>query len=156
MNRFSSMMGSLNSFTGAHISTGVPGAANNTFMGGIGLHHSLNVSLDVPASPGVPGLNVGPMMGGSTGVPGLLSGTIMSSIGLHQTGNAGVPASSGASGLGIGPMMGVFIQDVLNGSDSNSAVAPGTVQTMLDIMDDMPGIHLVGLAHMNLFDSTVV
>jgi len=93
----------------------------------------------------------------STGMLGSGNATIMSGTALHQSlnGDPGVPPSATVPGLGVGTMMGGLIQDVLNGNDSSSGIAPSVAQTMLDIMDDMPGIHLVGLAPMGLDYFTV-
>jgi len=152
------MMGSLNSFGGVHAATAVVGSGHNTLMGGAtgipGLSGSTSmgsIGLHQIGTAGIPAaeFGFGSMMGGSAGIPGLNSGTIMGGIGLHQTGNAGVSAT----GLGIGSIMGGIIQDTANGS--HSAVTPGIAQSMLDIMDDMPGIHLVGLSHMGLDFSAI-
>ena len=139
------------------MSTGVLGSGNGTIMGSIGPNQMLNGSVGVHTPVVTPGLGVGTMMGGISGVSGLGSGTIMSSIGLHQAlnGTVGALASTDVSDLGIGGMMGGILQDTLNGSADTSGTGASIVQTMLNIMDDMPGIHLVGLAHMNLFDAAV-
>ncbi|TRZ58336.1 MAG: hypothetical protein D4S02_12370 [Rhodocyclaceae bacterium] len=135
-------MNSSNGFTGAQFSTGMLGSDNATIMSGTVLHQSLTGVAGTPTSTVVPGLSIS---------------TVMQSIGLHQplNGNGVAQASSGVSGVDIGTMMGGLIQDVLAGNDSNSGIAPNVAQTMLDIMDDMPGVHLVGLAPMGLDYFTV-
>lgn len=157
MSRAFATNGSLNGFAGTHMSAAVFGSGNGTVMGNIGLNQMLNGSVGVHTPVVTPGLGVGTMMSGFTGNSGLGNGTIMSSIGLHQplNGSVGAPTSTVAPGLDFGGMMGSIIQDALNGSIDASTTGSSIVQTMLDIMDDMPGIHLVGLAHMNLFDAAV-
>ena len=141
--------GMMNGFAGTN------GLDIGSIMSGFGLTQTPTGAAATPGTTAVPGQGTfAGMMNGLTGTTGLNIGSIMSNIGQHLplNGTADASTSSVVPGFGIGGMMNGLIQDALNGNTDTSATAPSTVQTMFNIMDNAPGINLVGLGHMNFFD----
>jgi len=149
--------------------TGANGLGSGTIMSSIGQHLALNGSTGTPGTVNATGLGIGGMMGtilqgaqinaDPTGTSTNIVQTMLNIMddipGLHLNGSVGSTTTSAVPGFGFGGMMGAILQDAQSNTAGTSGTGSNIVQSMLDIMDNMPGIGLVGVGHMNFLDSGV-
>jgi len=148
MSRFFGTNNSLNAFAGTHMLNGASGTGNGPLTGIAGLNH-MPIGAVANSSGAQTGLGFAGMM------TGLDAGTIMSNFAQHPVlnGTGGTLETANFPGFGFGGMMGAILQDAPVGNTTTPVIGHVDVQTMLDIMDDMPGIGLVGVGYMNVLDS---
>lgn len=142
MSRTSTMMGGFSRFSATSVAAGATPAVNATNPLAGSLHPmlaALGVTPSAEAASGTLNFNFANMMPGVGGGPGV----------------AAVP---NAINTELRQSMLDLMQDAIAGGTPGTGTpvnVPSFVSSMLDIMDDLPGVHLVGLSSMGFCSSLV-